>query len=305
MQKNIQQNSQSQQHKQFLAELGTLLTVQTRQGQSSEQRQAVAHLAEYVCSARRHHKLTRKKLAQKTGKAEIEIYALEHGLVAYTDLDLYFLSRLAAALGEEVETLLLLLGQPALLQSAHTGNWTTANITTRSKQVDNWLLASVRANPLYKGSLNLIDFRQAGRLFLNKFFLPSAGYQVNTMIAVLVCLLLIWVSTYSLSGFFDAQSAVQAYATLPSSADVRDKDRQKDGQDRIQAVATQPVVASLELPPVSSKKLGIIAISPATVATDPEDDAHLVAVSLPALPASPEWQQCDSRTVGKFALCRM
>lgn len=297
MQKNIQQ------HERFLTEFGNLLTQQTNNRQPLQQNQAVANLADYIRAARRHHKLTRSILAHRTGKSEIEIFALEQGLLPYVEIDLPFLCRLAAVLGEEVETLVLLLGRPTFTAAANstpsTDGSTSSRRTTVSQRFDNWLLTVQWLNPLYKRYLNLIDSLREGRLVYH----TKTSYRIGVMLAVSVCLLLLWVSTYSLSGFFDAQSTVQSYATLPSKADIQHAD--------VQAVATQPITVLSDIPSVSSKKAVTIAIphenlaQMAKVATAPEDDEHSAAVLLLIVPAPTELQQCDSRTVGRFALCRV
>lgn len=296
----------SQQYQQFLNQFGSLLATQLGHEQPLQQRQAVTNLAEYVSSARRYHKLTRTVLAQKTGKTEVEIYALEHGLLPTTELDLPFLSKLATALDEELETLVLLLGQPAFVQSARAtstrqppGNRLTKHrmgapgqTTTSSKHFDNWFAALAEANPLRKGSANLIDSRQAGRLISHRPFSKRSGYRGSSMMVMLGCLLLICVTTYSLSGRFDAQSGAQAYATLSLQ---RDKPSNTEAPSR--SLVDSMTVITLELPSQRPSSITKAAAYP--------DDEPSATVSLLTLPLLDESPPCDSRTQGRFALCRV
>jgi len=301
----MQQNGQ--QHEQFITELGNLLVTQTSQRHSLSQRRAVANLAEYVSSARRHHKMSRAALAHKVGKSEVDIFALEQGLYSDAYLDPVFLRRLALALGEEVETLMLLLGRPACmlpLVAKAPADGSAIHDRTASQQSDNRRVALQWANLLYEGCRNLMDSAREGRLFCYARTIAHAGsvglYRMSISVAVLVCLLLFWASTYSLSSFFDAQSVVQSYTMHSSLIDetqsgtpVRD--------------AGQPST-SVDLASVSLKEARNIAPyrhvgQPAKVAFEPADDEQVTATSFFVLPMPDEAQQCDTRIRSKFALC--
>ncbi len=210
----MQKNHQAD--KQFLKEVGVLLAARAGQGRIASP-SSLSHLAEHIASARRHQKLTRAALALKMGVSEAEIYALEQGLLPYTELDLRFLGKLAVALHEDLATLLLLLGRPTLVQAlqppkAHC----TEDYTTASKQRGNRLARRQWANALYNGCLNLIDSLRQGRLSSYS----RVNYQLYPIAAVLLCIFLIGVSTYSLAGRFGAQSAMQA--SIPKSVQADD-----------------------------------------------------------------------------------
>ena len=304
MQKN------NRQHEQFLREFGALLTAHTRHGHAVQQHQALLQLAEYVSSARRHHRLSRALLAQKTGKGEAEIYALECGLLPYGELDLRFLHKLASALDEDLETLLLLLGRPGLAQSlqrqeAGHGSRTPTSLhnqhpnprppavfgqsTTEPQPGDNLLPFAWLTNLLHKGYLNLIDSVQKGRLL---------AYVRNSQrawapLAIVVCLLCIWMVTYSFIGHFDAKSTAQpdviasVSTALPPNLGLQ--------HERSGDLAT-PVTLALSVRSRSSLV--------GTTAHAIEDDLGTpTALWVPAL--SSDAQLCDFRTMGKFALCRV
>lgn len=291
MQKN------NRQHEQFLREFGALLTAHTRHGHAVQQHQALLHLAEYVSSARRHHRLSRALLAQKIGKGEAEIYALECGLLPYGELDLRFLHKLAAALDEDLETLLLLLGRPGLaqaLQRQEAGHGSRppavfGQSATEPQPGDNLLPFASLTNLLHKGYLNLIDSVQKGRLL---------AYVRNSQrawapLAIVVCLLCIWVVTYSFNGHFDAKSTAQpdviaSVSTAMSPSLGLQHERAGD-------LAT-PVTLALSVRSRSSLV--------GTTAHAIEDDLGTpTALWVPAL--SSDAQLCDFRTMGKFALCRV
>ena len=307
------------QHEQFLREFGALLTAHTRHGHAVQQPQALLHLADYVSSARRHQRLSRAVLAQKTGKAEAEIYALEQGLLPYSELDLRFLHRLAAALDEDLETLLLLLGRPALAhtlrgqEGAHTlrgpkgapalhgstdlshhgpclySQPASGRSTTGPQPGDNPFAFAWWANLLHKGYLNLIDSVQEGRLF----WYVRNSQRAWVPMTMFVCLLCICVGTYSFIGHFDAQSTLQAYTMAPA-----------------QTVVPHSVDLPSSLPTGSTPtvKLAIpnhtqSSLVRATAHAMDDDVATPMVLLQPPLPA--DAQLCDFRTMGKFALCRI
>lgn len=297
MQKNIQQ------HEQFITEFGALLAQQTNQRQPLVQRQAVANLADYLAVARRHQKLTRVALAHKTGKSEIEIFALEQGLLPYAEIDLPFLHRLAVVLGEDVETLVLLLGRstPTVVANPMSSmdHPSVTRPTTHSQRYGNWLFILCHLNPLYKHYLDLIDSWQEGRLFNY----PRSGYRMGVIMAVSACLLLLWVSTYSLSNFFEAQSTLQSSTNLPLQAPVEAKATKNV---RRQPVAPSPGIAPLRYPEganIASSSGHWGQMRQATIF--PTANEQNTAVTVFTLPASTQSPQCDSRTVGRFALCRV
>lgn len=317
MQKNFQQ------HKQFVTEFGSLLIAQTNQRQPMHQRQAVANLAEYIGAARRHHKVSRAALAYRTGKSEVEIFALEQGIYPYAQIDPVFLCRLAAALGEEVETLTLLLGRPPLMLAAGAkaptgGCAVVCHATHRrtiSQHFDNRKVTLPRVKVLYENCLNLIDSLREGRLLSQAKATYCVGvttaYRAGAMVAVVSCLLLFWVSTYSLANFFDAQLTVQSYATVtvPINTD----------HTIAQYVGTQAIPTPLDAPLVSSKEAVTVAtpyqrlkqttmtINPANTEptdTEPTDEEEITVTPL-FIPAADESQECILRTTGRFTLCRV
>lgn len=304
MQKN---NSQ---HEQFLREFGALLTGHTRHGHAVQQQQALLYLAEHVSSARRYHRLSRATLAQKTGKAEAEIYALEQGLLPYSALDVRFLYKLATALDDDLETLLLLLGRPALVQSLHRqgighdlqrrtalhnqphrlrNTSVPGESTTGSQPGDNLLTFTWWANLLHKGCLNLIDSMQEGRLF---------GYVRHSQrawvpLTMFVCLLCIWVGTYSFLGHFDAQSTAPSYTIVSAPTTVPHR---SGAQSKLAIDIATPVTLAITTPNRPS---------PVRATAHAVED-NLVTPLLLSMPLlSADAQLCDFRTVGKFALCRV
>lgn len=299
----------NQPHEQFLREFGALLTTHTRHSHAVQQQQALVHLAEHIRSARRHHCLSRALLAQKTGKAEAEIYALELGVLPYAELDLRFLQKLAVALDEDLETLLLLLGRPALAQAlqrqqAGYGVRTSTSLyrhnasrpgassfgegTTEPQLGDNVSPFTWLTNLLYKGYLNLIDSMQEGRLL---------AYVRNSQrtwvpISLFVCLLCIWVATYSFTGHFGAKSTQPfAIATGPSTVSHDLGLQSKPSGDFV-----TPVTLALSTHNRPS-------IARTTARAIEEDLGTPMAISVPAFSA--DVQLCDFRTMGKFALCRV
>jgi transcriptional regulator with XRE-family HTH domain len=305
MQKNHQHDEQ------FMQDIGVLLAAHVSHGRPIQQHQTIAHLAEYVTSARRHQKLTRAALAQKTGKTEAEIYALEQGLLSYAELDLRFLSKLATALGEDVETLLLLLGRPALVQALQMQEArkkhehhqsipcqrpTTAD-TTGSKQCDNSIGNKLSLNLLYSGCRNLIDSLQQGRL-------PSyirVNYQAYPVMALFVCLCLVWVSTYSLFGNFGAQSTLQSYTVPPLQVNAATS-TDRYGETALSATqrttVTTIVIHPIASPQSAYRQHEVIAQAVA----DSIDGPSTIRLSQAEFN---ETQQCDIRTTGRFALCRV
>lgn len=309
----------NQQHEQFLREFGALLTAHTRHDYQVQQPQALLHLADYVSSARRHHRLSRAALAQKTGRGEAEIYALEQGLLPYSELDLRFLHRLATALDEDLETLLLLLGRPVLahrlrgqegvhalrsskgahaLRSSPDRSHQGPNLysqpasgrsTTGPQPSDNPFAFDWWANLLHKGYLNLIDSVQEGRLF---WYVRNSQRAWMPM-TMFVCLLCICVGTYSFIGHFDAKSTLQAYTMAP-----------------VQTVVPHSVGLPNSLP-ASSTPTVTLAIPNHTQSSLVRATAHAVDddVTIPMVlllpPLSADAQLCDFRTMGKFALCRI
>lgn len=314
MQQNLQQ------HEQFITELGSLLVTQLNQRHSLSQRQAAANLATYVRAARHHHKMSRAALAHKVGKMEVDIFALEQGLYPDAHLDLAFLCRLASALGEEVETLMLLLGRPTSsspLTEASGGRRSTGShmnhCRTASQQPDNRQLIGLWANQLYKSCLNLMDSVQEGRLFFDVRTIchrEVVGFwRLSATVGVLAGLLLFWVSTYSLSDFFDAQSGTQFYMTF-SSIDHSQSGIPASGAERVRAsvVDIRQPNTSFDLASSSTKETSDSAPDrdvgqPAQVALEPADHGSVTTTSFLVLPMPDEAQQCDTRIRSKFALC--
>ena len=320
---------------QFVTELGILLAKQTNHSQPVQHHQAVTNLAEYIRVARTHHNLTRSALAQQVGKSEAEIYALEQGLLPYAQIDLLLLCDVAAALGEEVETLILLFGQPALAHTLrkesthkHGDNQQFGRRRrTISKQIDNWLGTFLGVNLLAKPYRNLVDFWQEGRLLpciKEKYRLPT-GFTVRltTSAVMLVCLLLFGVSTYSLSTFFDAQSGEEPYIVsqknfVPHPQELGpggspDKTfldsyttsaNQNNGHvDR--SVNLSPIPSTAVVTPVMTLALAQRrARQVAVVPVDPANDQQ-PTISLLLLPTPNESQRCDWRTNGRFTICRV
>lgn len=307
--------SNNQKHEQFLHEFGALLTVHVCHGHAGQPPAALLHLADYVSSARRHHCLSRAMLAQKTGKAEAEIYALEQGLLPYDELDLRFLHKLAMALDEDLETLLLLLGRPALvhtlpvqlLRRPHSA--TSGLPTTKSQPSGNWRTLQWWMNHLVKGRLNLIDFPQEGRLFAGMM-----GGRVPALLATLaVCLLFIWVSNYSLSRRFDAQSTLQAYTSLVTQHPDSSANQRLVGQAPASQLVGHSDAAFAASAPTSERLYQPWtprSVHSAKTVAEPADEWQVADMSpstlaFLALPTTAPAVQCDLRTVGRFALCRM
>ena len=309
----MQRNNQK--HEQFLREFGALVTAHTRHGHVGQPQQPLLHLADYVSSARRHHCLSRALLAQKTGKAEAEIYALEQGLLSYDELDLRFLHKLALALDEDLETLLLLLGRPALVHTLpahllHRPHAATSGLpTTKSQPSGNWRTLHWWFNHLVKGSLNLIDFPQEGRLFAG----IMRGRATSLLATLAVCLLFIWVSHYSLSSSFDAQSTLQAYTSLSTAHPGSPANQMLVGQVPASQVMADLDAASSTSAPTSERLYQPWpprSVRIAKMVAKPADEWQFAGMSpatlaFLALPTTDPAVQCDLRTVGRFALCRM
>lgn len=297
------------QHEQFLREFGALLAGHTSHSHTVQPQQALLYLAEHVRSARRYHHLSRAMLAQKTGKVEAEIYALEQGLLPYGELNIGFLHKLATALDDDLETLLLLLGRPALVQSLHhqgighglgrrtalynhhhrRRNFSVAGESPTGSQPGNNLLTFAWwANLLHKGYLNLIDSVQEGRLF--GYVRPSQRAWIP--LTVFVGLLCIWVGTYSFLGHFGAQSTTPLYtiASTPTLVSHRPGIQRKLVVD-IATPITPAIAAPSRLSPVRTTAYAV------------EDDLGTPLLLMP--PLSADAQLCDFRTMGKFALCRV
>lgn len=303
MQKNQQPD------KQFLQDLGALLAARAGQGCMAPP-PSLSHLAEHIASARRQQKLTHAALALKMGVSEAEIYALEQGMLSYTELDLPFLGKLAVALNEDMETLLLLLGRPALVQALqpldvrrteqHTqsfvyppyakgakGSVTSAKgDATGSKQHGNWLTRRFWVNALSKGCLNLIDSLQQGRLSSYS----RVNYQLYPIAAILLCCFLVGVSTYSIAGRFGAQSAMQAGMTISA---------QPDGllTTQFQRSVEHPTARSFQrlYPPIEAT------VHPVTASVN----VSTPTVAFVAYQLAAEAQQCVVLTMGRPALCRV
>lgn len=293
----MQKNHQSD--KQFLQEIGALLAARAGQERTPPP-PAMSHLADYVTSARHHQKLTRAALAQKMGESEAEIYALEQGLLSYAEIDLRFLSKLAVALNEDMETFLLLLGRPALAQALQrqdvvkqqeqapklvcqrsaTGSATVSKPRGNSFRHRQW------KNALRKGCLNLIDSWQQGRLSST----ISVNFQVYSVAVMVVCLFLIGVSSYSLAGRFGAQSEVQSGMMMAAQPDARTPTPVQRG----------PGYSSIQ----GSRRLYWTPES-ITQAVTVSIDGPTTTVALKADPTMIEAQQCYTRAVGRFALCRV
>lgn len=297
MQKNHQPD------KQFLEEMGVLLAARASQQGRMAPPLTISHFAEYIASARRHQKLTQAVLAQKMGISEAKIYALEQGLLSFADLDVRFLSKLAIALEEELATLLLLLGRPALVQAlqiqeAHNRHDYTHHSSqdssqgpalgqaTASKQRGNRFAFNQWMNALSKGCLDLIDSLQQGRLSSYS----RVNYQWYPMAAIFVCLFLVGVSTYSIAGRFDAQSDGQANLTIPTQPDALLSTQLPRGTDHLTAQAFRPLY-----PPVEATTYPMTASFGGAVPM----------VALTAHDMSAETQQCVVLTAGRPALCRV
>ncbi|MCE7986060.1 MAG: XRE family transcriptional regulator [Caldilinea sp. CFX5] len=293
----MQKNHQAD--KQFLQEVGALLAARAGQGHMAPP-PSLSHLAEYIASARRYQKLTRAALALKMGISEAEIYALEQGLLSYTELDLHFLGKLAVALDEDLETLLLLLGRPALVQALQrpAARRTEEQAqclayppypkekATAPKPHGNRLSRRPWANALYKGCLNLIDSWRQGRL--SSYI--RVNYQLQPMAAILLCLFLIGVSTYSIAGRFGAQSAIQSGLTISARPDGLPPTQLRRGMD-------QPTVRSFQrlYPPIEAT------MNPVTASVN----APAPTVAFAAHHITAETQQCVVLTLGRPALCRV
>jgi transcriptional regulator with XRE-family HTH domain len=293
----MQKNHQSD--KQFLQEMGGLLAARARQGRMAPP-PSLTHLAEHIASARRYQKLTRAALAQKMGSSEAEIYALEQGLLSYTELDLHFLGKLAVALNEDIETLLLLLGRPALAQALQTSAARRTekqaqsyvyppypkDNATASKQHGNRLTRRQWINALYKGCLNLIDSLRQGRLSA----IIRVNYQLYPTAAVLLCVFLIGMSSYSLAGRFGAQSAMQSSIPISVQADDLDSVRHQRTIDHSTARSPQRLYLPVEA-----------MTEPVTVSVGgPAPDIALMADHVAS-----ETQQCVVLAGGRPAICRV
>ncbi|MBX3013238.1 MAG: hypothetical protein KF832_17095 [Caldilineaceae bacterium] len=288
------------------------MATQWRMPQSLAEQQALAQLGSYVGSARRHGQLTRAALAQKVGKTEVEIYALEHGLLPYQELHRDFVSNLAAALDEAPETFLLLLGQPKPVahprrspeaESLWLGSKRriTEVIATNSKRVDNGNGYWQRHNRRYQRSLNLIDSSQAGRL-ISRLWTGRLAKQYGSLrgsiiIAALVCLLLICVNTYSLSNRFGTQSEGQA-STLSTQLIVSPT---HEASDRY--LLDSMTVISGALPHQPAKAMTKAIVYPEVAAYPASAQTATAGVHLSS--AVIEVQRCDIRVAGRFALCRI
>lgn len=286
--------------KQFLQEMGALLAARAGQGRMAPP-PSLSHLAEHIASARRYQKLTRAALALKMGVSEAEIYALEQGLLSYAELDLRFLGRLAVALDEDLETLLLLLGRPALVQAlqppathgaekrvqslAHRSS-AKAN-TTASKQHGNRLSRLQWANVLYKGCLNLIDSLRQGRL--SSYI--RVNYRLYPIGAALLCLFFIGVSTYSIAGRFDAQSDMQSSILITGHPDALSPTQLRSGMAHPAARSFQRLYPPVETMVTQSITASINGPTPIVALT-----AQQVAI---------EAQQCVMLTIGRPAICRV
>lgn len=95
--------------KQFMQEMGSLLANRALLSQSEEQRAAVVALGAYTKAARAQLNLTVADLTARSGLHEPELYALEHGLLPFTQLTRPFLQSLATACEDDVEILIALL----------------------------------------------------------------------------------------------------------------------------------------------------------------------------------------------------
>lgn len=212
---------------------------------------------------------------------------------------------------------MLLLGRPACtlpLVAKAPAEGSAIHDRTASQQSDNRRVALQWANLLYEDCLNLIDSAREGRLFCYARTVCHAGSvglcRMSISVAVLACLLLFGVSTYSLSSFFDAQSVVQSYTMHSSLIDetqsgtpVRDA-----GQVNASVVDARQPSTSVDLASVSLKEARDVAPyrhvgQPAKVAFEPADDEQVTATSFFVLPIPDEAQQCDTRIRSKFALC--
>ncbi len=287
---------------QFLADMGHLLADQATHRQSAQQRQALANLAEYLSTARRHHGLTWATLAQSTGKSEVEIYALEQGLLPYAQIDLPFLCDLANALGEEVETLTLLLGHAAVSFLPHPnpgdGIEVSARNRTNSQRFHNWLTTLPGINPLHKRCLNLVDSLPEGRLFSYRQTNYGVNHCIGATLALLACLLLLWVSTYSLSGLLHAQS----YATLLQASVPHTNEPPDHSSTTLTATGTiNRVTSARALRPSNPRR----SQQSAKAAVYPADEEQISTMSLFLPPMPVDSQQCALRTMSKFTLCRV
>jgi len=286
----------------FLADMGHLLTEQIDHVPPAQQRQALANLGEYLHTARRHQGLTWAALAQQTDKSEVEIYALEHGLLPYSQIDFPLLCQLATALGEEVETLTLLMGRAAVALPPQSAPCMDAHLglhhRTSSQRLDNWLATLPGTDPLHKQCLNLVDSLQKGRLFSYTRVNDGISHWIEGTAVLLACLLLLWVSTYSLSSLLHAQS----YARLPVQTSARhpnaSTDRSLDRSSTTVGIAgsvNQGSIAHLSRP---TRPMG-------KAVADPVDEEQSTPISLFLPPTPADSQQCDLRIMGRFTLCRV
>lgn len=115
-----QQNEQSQ----FIQEWGKLLA--NRLGQPpAPVKQNDEPLGQFVRVARDFHGISHARLAQLTGKREVDIHAIEQGIFPLEKIEQAFIYRLAVALDEDVDTLLLLCGLPKPTKKPRSLWWRT------------------------------------------------------------------------------------------------------------------------------------------------------------------------------------
>jgi hypothetical protein len=168
------------------------------------------------------------------------------------------------------------------------------------------------ANPLYERSLNLVDSLQAGRLFSCRGavcrFKTNITTTINTTVVVLACLLLIWVSTYSLSGLFDAQSNLQSNTMLSLQTDASQRNQPRSGWLVISTPVRSPSALTIEQPynnhTYRQPRQAVKAVA-YSAAAYPVDDDLAPSTPLLSLPMTDETQGCDLRIVGRFTLCRV
>ena len=302
MQKNHQPD------KQFLEEMGVLLAARASQQGRMAPPLTISHFAEYIASARRHQKLTQAVLAQKMGISEAKIYALEQGLLSFADLDVRFLSKLAIALDEELATLLLLLGRPALVQAlqiqeAHNRHDYTHHSSqdssqgpalgqaTASKQRGNRFAFNQWMNALSKGCLDLIDSLQQGRLSSYSRVNFKASYRLYPVVAAVLCLFLVGLGTYNhIAGDLGAQSTIQSDAMMSVRPDGLPAKQLQRGIDDPAAQSPQRLYLVIEArtQPVTASIAG------------PES-----IIALREYEGAVERQQCVMSTVRRPAICRV
>lgn len=94
---------------QYISRLGVLLSAAVVNQQTAAEQRAVAILGDHIATARSYHGWSRANLAKKLDMAEVDVQALEQGLLPYAELQEPFLRQLAIAIEEDVTVLRALL----------------------------------------------------------------------------------------------------------------------------------------------------------------------------------------------------